>query len=170
MGENTIYGIKEAWLTENDDQKQWEIHPNSFKTFRMDGETPNKNRGGGVMLIIPKYPKTKVRKDLDRMNKNYFESLWVECNINCQNSRRQRHLTKICFNPNKNLSKHFLENRSSSIDRAVTENKPIALIGDYNIDYLIEKERQYLLDPMLTPYGLEVIKEMMHTREINVFD
>ena len=41
LGENTIYGISETWLTKNDDQKLWEIHPNSFETFRMDRETPN---------------------------------------------------------------------------------------------------------------------------------
>ena len=49
-----------------------------------------------------------------------------------------------------------MEDLSSSIDRAVTENKPITLTGDYNFDCLIEKERQYL-DTILTPYGLEVI-------------
>ena len=101
------------------------------------------------MLIIPKYLNLKVRKDLNLMNKNYFEILWVECNINCQVLRRQRQLINIFQN-------FFLEDLSSSIDRAVTENKSITLMGDYNIDYLIEKERQYL-ETILRPYGLEVI-------------
>ena len=157
LRENTIYRSNETWSTENDDQKLWEMHPNSFKTFRSDRETPNKNCGGGYSLLlrIPKYLNPKVRKDLNLMNKNYFECLWVECNINCQNSTRQRQLINICYNPNKNVS-IFLEDLSSSIDRAVTENKPITLTGDYNFDCLIEKERQYL-DTILTPYGLEVI-------------
>ena len=107
LRENTIYRSSETWSTENDDQKLWEMHPNSFKTFRSDRETPNKNCGGGLLLRIPKYLNPKVRKDLNLMNKNYFECLWVECNINCQNSTRQRQMINICYNPNKNVSIFF---------------------------------------------------------------
>ena len=52
----------------------------------------------------------------------------------------------------------FLEELSTSIDFAVTENKPITLMGDYNIDYLNWKEKQ-CLDSVIVPCGLSVINQ-----------
>ena len=43
------------------------------------------------------------------------------------------------------------------------ENKPITLMGDYNIDYLNWKEKQ-CLDSITVPYGLNVINSQHPTR------
>ena len=55
------------------DQTLREIHPNSFKTFRMDRETTNETPGGGLMLIVPEDLNPKVRKDLNLIIENYFK-------------------------------------------------------------------------------------------------
>ena len=47
----------------------------------------------------------------------------------------------MSYNPNKALNT-FLEELSTTIDYAVTQNKPtITLMGDYNLDYRNEKNK-----------------------------
>ena len=75
LGTNTIYGVSETWLKEADDLKLWKNNPNNFKTFRVDRDTPTKECGGGMMLIIPSSLNPKVRNVLNYMNKKNFESL-----------------------------------------------------------------------------------------------
>ena len=82
LGNNTVYGFSETWLKEEDSQSFWELKKDLFKTFRSDRETMLKDRGGGVMVIVPKSLNPKIRKDLIHLNKNLFESLWIECNLN----------------------------------------------------------------------------------------
>ena len=69
----------------------------------------------------------------------------------------------MSFNPNKALHNSFLEELSTSIVYAVTENKPITLRGDYNLDYLNKKEKQSL-DTIIIPYGLKITNESIPTR------
>ena len=54
--------------------------------------------------------------------------------------------------PNKFLAGDFLEGLSTSIDNAIMENKPLTLMGDYNIKCLNRKERK-CMDTALTPNG-----------------
>ena len=76
LGTNTIYGISETWLKETDDLKLWKNNPNNFKTFRADRDTPTKECGGGVTLIIPSSLNPKVRNDLNYMNKKILKVSW----------------------------------------------------------------------------------------------
>ena len=57
----------------------------------------------------------------------------------------------------------FLEELSTSIDYAITENKPMTLMGDFNIDYLKIQEKQYL-DTITVPYGLNIVNTEIPTR------
>ena len=57
---------------------------------------------------------------------------------------RRKQLINISYNPQNSLTDAFLEELSTSIDYAVVENKPITLMGDYNINYLNPTEKQYL--------------------------
>ena len=52
---------------------------------------------------------------------------------------------------------------STSIDLATVKNKTINHIGDYNIDYLNEKERKSL-DTITIPYGLRITNTVFPTR------
>ena len=60
---NTIFGITETWLTPEDDEKLWDLDP-LYSSFRNDRKCNNK--GGGVLLAVPKILSPKVRPDLSR--------------------------------------------------------------------------------------------------------
>ena len=59
--------------------KLWKDNSNNFKTFRADRDKPTKECGKKVTLIIPSSRNSKVRYDLNYMNKKTFQSLWIEC-------------------------------------------------------------------------------------------
>ena len=122
-----------------------------------------KKCGGGVMLVVPKILNPKLRKDLNHTNPINFESLWIECNISSDLTFSKKQLIIISYNPSKNLLNSFLEELSTSIDYAITENKPMTLMGDYNVDYLNNKEKQYL-DTITVPYGLNIVNTEIPTR------
>ena len=84
------------------------------------------------------------------MDAGNFESLWIECHLTNDTRKKQKQLINISYNPKKNLTACFLEQLSTSIDHAITENKPITLLGDYNIDYLSNNERE-CLDSVMVP-------------------
>ena len=155
LGPNCIFGISETWLKDIDDKKLWNVKPELYKTFRMDRQCPNKDRGGGVMLIVPIKLNPKIREDLNHLNKTFFESLWIECNMTTKNEFKKKQLINISYNPKKTLYHLFLEQLSQSIDSAITENKPITLMGDYNIDYMNEREMQDL-ETVIIPYGFKI--------------
>ena len=85
----------------------------------------------------------------------------VECKIN-NGTNKKKQLIIISYNPNKSLI-FFLEELSTSIDSAIVENKPITLMGDYNIDYLNLKEKENL-EAILLPYGLQIMNTEQPTR------
>ena len=125
LGENCIYGLTETWLRNCDNETFWELKNDLFKTFLLDRKLTKKMRGGGAMIIVPKNLNPKLRKDLVHTNEHDFESLWIECNINNDVSNKKKQLINVSYNPNKALLNSFLEELSTSIDYAVTENKPI---------------------------------------------
>ena len=86
------------------------------------------------MLFVPKSLNLKSRKDLNCMDAGKFESLWIECNLTNDTKTKQKQLINISYNSNKNLTVCFLEELSTSIYHAITDNKPITLLGDYNND------------------------------------
>ena len=97
------------------------------------------------------------------MNKNQFESLWVECNFNNDPTNKNRQIINISYNPSKSLIDPFLEELSTSIDIAIVENKPITLMGDFNIIFFNHKERQ-CLETITIPYGFHILNTTEPTR------
>ena len=111
LGANTIFGFSESWLKTSDDKKLWQINPTHFKTFRTDREAPNRENGGGVMLIIPACLNLKTLNDLNYLNKELFESLWIECSLNNSTSNKKKQLINISYNPKKkHITINFLKN------------------------------------------------------------
>ena len=96
------------------------------------------------MLFVPKSLNHKIRKDLNYMDARKFESLWIECNMTNDTKKKQKQLINIGYNSNKELTAVFLEELSTSIDHAITENKPITFLGNNNIDYLNSNKRECL--------------------------
>ena len=82
-------------------------------------------------------------------------------NNNSFNKRKQ--LINVSYNPNKSLYHQFLEELSVSIDHAIVENKPLTIMGDYNINYLNTREKQDL-ETVILPYGLIVSNADQPTR------
>ena len=160
LGRITVYGFTETWLKDHDRVKPWEMETDHFETFRIDRKT---KKGGGIMLLVPKSLDPKERKDLNHLNQKVFESLWVECSLNNNSSIKRKQLINIGYNPQKSLTDAFLEVLSTSIDYAVVENKPITLMGDYNINYLNPTEKQ-CLDTITVPYGFRMLNRSSPTR------
>ena len=108
------------------------------------------------MLLVPKSLHPKEQKDLNHLNQKVFESLWVECSL-INSSMKRKLLINISYNP-QSLTDAFLEELSTSIDYAVVVNKPITLMGDYNINYLNPTEKQ-CLDTITVPYGFHQARQ-----------
>ena len=58
-----------------------------------------------------------------------------------------------------------MEEFSTSIDYAITENKPLVLMGDYVINCLNKDELEFL-ETIMIPYGLNVMNEELPTRVV----
>ena len=97
------------------------------------------------MLIVPLHPKPK-NEELICFDKNKFQSIWAEGDLNTNTiQRQQKQLINVSYNPSKPLHHHaFPEDLALSIDHAVIENKPLCIMGDFNIDYLTPREQQNL--------------------------
>ena len=72
-------------------------------------------------------------------------------------------MINVSYNPSKSLHHDFLEDLALSIDHAVVENKPLCIMGDFNIDYLTPREQQNL-DTVILPYVLTVTNTKGPTR------
>ena len=162
LGSNIIFALSETWLKDEDNTKHWELNNEKFKTFRCDRNRRKNTLGGGVMIFVPRVLNPKQRPDLNYMNKECFESIWIECNMSNILSDKNKKIINVSYNPKKMIVP-FLEELSTSIDFAVVENKPITLMGDYNIDYLVEKEKK-CLDAIIIPYGLSIVNNENPTR------
>ena len=69
LGENTIFGVCETWLSETDDERFWKFDRKKFKTFRVDIKNEKKKYGGGVMLLVPISLQPKIRSQLHKYQK-----------------------------------------------------------------------------------------------------
>ena len=166
LGANTIFGFSDLWTKTSHDKKLWQIGPTYYKTFRTDREAPNRENGGGVMQIIPACLNPKTRNDLNYLINELFESLWIEWSLNHSTSNKQKRLINTSYNPKKAYYHQFLEKLSMSIDHAVVEIKPLTMMGDYNINYLNQREKEDL-ETVILPYGLKTISANQPTRKSN---
>ena len=156
---NTIFEFTETWLHEEHDVNLWAID-NHFTCFRQDRKT----RGSGIMMLVPKQFHPRRRTDLEKSHNDLIEDIWIECKIGHRN--KSTRLINLSYNPQKINTDSFLEQLVIGIDNAVAENKPIILMGDYNINWLNNLEREKL-DSITTPYGLSSTNESTPTRISN---
>ena len=110
LGTNTIYGLSETWLKADDDETFWNLNIDYFKSYRCDRYLSQKDRGGGVMLFVPKSLNPKSRKDLNCMDAGKIESLWIQGNLTNDTKKKQKQLINISYNPNKNFTACFWKN------------------------------------------------------------
>ena len=112
------------------------------------------------MLLVPKKLNPKVRHDLNNMHKKY-DSIWIEIEAGLNKNDRTT-LLILAYNPNRNNKTDFLEDLAKSIDHAQSFNSNLILLGDYNLKYLNEDEKQSL-DTILIPYNLDVTNKLTPT-------
>ena len=166
---NTNFAFSETWVKENDDEKLWQLNEKRkalqklFQSFRCDRESNEKQQGGGVMIIAPKHLNPILRKDLNKLEPNHFESLWIECSLTNDNCNKKKHLINVNYNPHKTLHFDVFKELLGSKELAIVDNKPITLMGDYNTDYLNERE-QISLGTVILPYGLRILNTNIPTR------
>ena len=89
------------------------------------------------MLLIPNTLNAKLRTDFEDMNGN-CESMWVQFTYL---KTRQKFMVNFSYCPNKKFADEFLENLARRIDRAVSQNMPVILMGDYNLNYWDQSDR-----------------------------
>ena len=90
------------------------------------------------MALIPKTLSPKIRPQLNRFDLNVFDSLWINLTL----PDKTQALLNVAYCPNKKYTDSFLEQLALNIDTAVTENKKIIMVGDYNINYLNHRKGQ----------------------------
>ena len=92
------------------------------------------------MLAFPKTLNPKEREDLNNLDKNVFESIWIERKTTNSSTTKNHQLVNISHNPHKHYYRQFSEETSTSNDYAMTDNKPLVSMGDYNINVLNKNE------------------------------
>ena len=100
---------------------------------------------GGGLTTINSFPETD----------EHTESICVELQYNTTQGL-QKLLLNFSYNPNKKKHNKFLDSTALQIDAAVSKKKSVILMGDYNINYLNNKERNNI-DTVLIPYDLKVV-------------
>ena len=110
------------------------------------------------MMLVPKVFSPKIRNYLKLFTGN-FESLWVSLKIPTCPSL----LVNVTYNPNKQNSPDFLDQLAINIDKAITKNEKIILLGDYNINYLDTLERSRL-ETVILPYDFHLKNQTIPTR------
>ena len=119
------------------------------------------------MLLVPKKLNPKVRHDLNNMHKKY-DSIWIEFKAGLNKNDRTT-LLNLAYNPNRNNKTDFLEDLAKSIDHAQSFNSNLILLGDYNLNYLNEDDKQSL-DTILIPYNLDVTNKFTSTHSKALID
>ena len=96
----------------------------------------NHKRGGGTSLYIHNQIQYKQRDDLT-FPKNIYESIFIEVDKSIFNTNRNIIIGEI-YNPPSSKLKHFNRNLEKLLNRIKNENKYAFLMGDYNVNTLIE--------------------------------
>ena len=170
FNDNTIFGFSEWWFNDANDDKLWAIDNDKHKLFRCDRtyeSSKKKLKGGGVILLVPKKLNPKVRHDLNNMHKKY-DSIWIKFKAGL-NKKDRITLLNLAYNPNRNNKTDFLKDLAKSIDHAQSFNSKLILLGDYNLNYLNEDDKQFS-DTIIIPYNLDVTNELTPTNSKALID
>ena len=119
------------------------------------------------MLLDPKKLNPKVKHDLNNMHKNYG-NICIEFKARMKKIDRTT-LLSLANNPNRNNKTDYLEDLAKSIDHAQSFNSNLILLGDYNLNYLNEDDKQSL-DTILIPYNLDVTNKLTPTHSKALID
>ena len=138
----TFLVVTETWIKEDT-----EI-PTNFLTNTHDflhqprSKMTQLNRGGGVGIWIPKQFAYKIRKDISTINRNFFESLWIEID----KPFREKLFVNVAYCSNRQLGDFFLDELTSEISASYQFTDNVIIFGDYNINFNDRKDEDMLQD------------------------
>ena len=138
----TFLVVTETWIKEDT-----EI-PTNFLTNTHDflhqprSKMTQLNRGGGVGIWIPKQFAYKIRKDISTINRNFFESLWIEID----KPFREKLFVNAAYCSNRQLGDFFLDELTSEISASYQFTDNVIIFGDYNINFNDRKDEDMLQD------------------------
>ena len=160
----TILGITETWFDEQVADSLWTIDRTEHAIFRDDRSTElsGKVKGGGVLMLVPQNLNPVIRDDINSFRKSLFDSLWVECDDFTSNTKN-RQLICVVYNPSKAYKNMFLADLAVNMDKAIVEQKPITIMGDFNINYFCATEQRDI-DNIIQPYGMHISNSLIPTR------
>ena len=110
------------------------------------------------MILASKNLSPKIRNDLNKVS-TQFESLWFSFKL----PHKQNLLLNLKYCPSKQQSMQFLIELAINNDNGVSRNETIVFLGDYNINYFKDVEKQSL-ETVLTQYNLKVQHKVIQIR------
>ncbi|XP_032440768.1 uncharacterized protein LOC116733898 isoform X2 [Xiphophorus hellerii] len=133
----------------NSTVKESDVYIPGFTMWRRDRNDNSDNKGGGVALYVQDHIKTTLRPDLmkaeaDKKNHKAEEEnpeaiIWVEMEF--PGSRPV--LLGCCYRPTKDKTKYFEQiNETITLMSEKEKGKDIFLMGDFNIDWLSNSEKE----------------------------
>ena len=122
----SVIGMTETWLHKNSPPI---FNIDNYKFLRADRR---RRRGGGVALYVHNSFPFNKRNDLDIPG---TENLFIEL----QNDKEKNCIIGVIYRPPNTSIDSFLENLEGVLNTMSHENKPIYIMGDYNIDILPHK-------------------------------
>ena len=160
-GQNCIFAVTETWLNNDDTPATFAVDSTHFKVFSANRYfTANRAKGGGVLLLIPKYLNPKLRSDISELC-DTFESLWVECKSPCEPNKNI--LINVSYCPHKHLVDCFFDQLAADVSAAYNEGKEVYLFGDYNCNYLQKPEAEKI-NALLSNLDLHIVNTDTPTR------
>lgn len=159
---NTVFGFSETWLTKDDPAEQWTYDREVLCAYRKDRTVlSKKNKGGGVLMLVPKDRNPKIRSDLS-FNTPNIDDIWVEAD-SPKGSLYGRQILCLLYSPNKRLKTELLDHLLESLDKCSMEQKEILIMGDLNINLLDTNDSNELKE-VVAQYGLDFTNESTPTR------
>ena len=117
--------LTETWLDYTIENE--EIQVNNYNVLRND----RNRRGGGVLIYVRDDFEYKERKDLSF---NEVESVWIEV----QNYENTPVIIGCMYRP-PDKGPDYFDNMTDTLEKATSDGKPVILLGDLNVDYLIDE-------------------------------
>ena len=140
-----ILGISESWLDNN--HLDSELLIPGYWLLRKDRGTPK--RRGGTAAYIDNHLNFSRRTDLETFTDEF---LWIELKPNYTTSI----FLCICYKP-PNTNTDWMSRLETSLSQALSESQALILMGDFNIDLLVDNSHSRAWLDLLNLHGLTQI-------------
>lgn len=144
-----VIALSETWLKPNTPDSHIKI--NGYKIVRVDRPT----RGGGVAFYI----RDNIKFDTLVVSIE-IEQLFISININTQ-----KYIIGVCYRPPQMNFKNFVDQLENSVSVAMSLADNIIILGDVNIDLLMDSPASAYLNLMME--SLEMTQMVVSATHLN---